>query len=265
MAPIPAPPPTAAQQAVLKGTIAPYVLGFVAETGIRLVPIPAGTFLLGSPEGEPGRAQDEGPQTRVTLTQDFFLGATPVTRAQWFAVMSNLPELFKGSFKGVNLAMDKVPWDKATAFCQKLTNGERTAGRLPAGWRFALPTEAQWEYACRAGTTGSYAGQPEAMAWSGANSGGTMPVVGAKMPNAWGLFDMHGNVFEWCRDWYGLYPGGEVTDPAGPAMGDMRIYRGGDWRTFVADGRSAFRGHVLSPPPDFAPGLRVALEPPAKE
>jgi len=106
---------------------------------------------------------------------------------------------------------------------------ERAAKRLPEGYEYTLPTEAQWEYACRAGTTGDYAGRLDSMGWYDANSGNETHPVAQKQANAWGLYDMHGNVWEWCRDWYGNYPGGTVHDPVGPSSGSFRVSRGGCW------------------------------------
>jgi formylglycine-generating enzyme required for sulfatase activity len=254
-APIFAPPLTDPQKGVLKGKFADFVPQFAAATGIRLVPIPAGAFMMGSPATERGRQDDEGPQTRVTLTKDFFLGSTCVTQGQWTAVMGSSPSLFKGD----TLPVDSVTWDDAMAFCEKLTERERVAGRLPEGYALTLPTEAQREYACRAGTTGPNAGNLDAMAWYNVNSEGTSHPVGTKQPNAWGLFDLQGNVWEWCADWYASYSGGAVTDPAGPASGSNRVLRGGSWFNSAAlcrsarryDRRQGFRA-------DFV-GFRVAL------
>jgi len=179
-----------------------------------------------------------------------------VTQGQYEAVMGANPSDFKAA--GKNAPVESVSWDNAMAFCQKLTEQERAAGRLPAGYTFTLPTEAQWEYACRAGTTEPYAGDPAAMAWYGDNSGGTTHPVATKLPNAWGLYDMTGNVYQWCLDWYGKYPGGTVEDWTGPATGSARVLRGGSWYYTEAYCRSAYR--------DFDPGFignilgfRVAL------
>jgi formylglycine-generating enzyme required for sulfatase activity len=137
------------------------------------------------------------------------------------------------------------------AFCKKLTEREKAAGRLPTGYTYTLPTEAQWEYACRAGTTGDFAGYQDVMAWYSSNSGGTTHSVGTKQPNAWGLYDMHGNVEEWCLDWYAKYSSDAVTDPVGPASGSSRVIRGGSWGLDAASCRSAIRY-------DYEPGNRVS-------
>jgi len=200
---------------------------------------------MGSPDDEADRGDDEGPQTRVTLTKDFFLDATDVTQGQYEALMGTNPSEFKVA--GKDAPVENVSWDLAMAFCQKLTERERAAGRLPAGYIFTLPTEAQWEYACRAGTTTPYAGDPVEMSWYGDNSGGQTHPVGTKLPNAWGLYDMSGNVYQWCLDWYGKYPGGAVKDWTGPATGKAHVLRGGAWYYEEAYCRSAYR--------DYDPGF----------
>jgi formylglycine-generating enzyme required for sulfatase activity len=143
------------------------------------------------------------------------------------------------------------------AFCKKLNERERAAGRLPPGYAYTLPTEAQWEYACRAGTTGPHSGNPETMAWHKENSGDTTHPVAQKTPNAWGLYDMCGNVLQWCFDWYGDYPGGAVTDPTGPEHGYFRMARGGSWRVGLF--RSAARAGGSSGRRDYTIGFRLAL------
>jgi formylglycine-generating enzyme required for sulfatase activity len=224
---------------------------------LKLCGIPAGTFTMGSPEGETGRGKDETPH-EVTLTNSFWLGRTEVTQAQWEAVMGSNPS----NFKGDDLPVDYVSWDDAALFCRTL-NGKNL---LPTGWRWMLPTEAQWEYACRARTTGDYAGELDEMAWRSNNSDKKSHAVGTKKSNAWGLYDMHGNVDEWCADWCGDYPGGAATDPTGPNTGSFRVFRGGSWVDVGACCRSAkryagtpvFRG-------DFGLGFRVAVVPAGAE
>lgn len=232
------------------------LVSLATELGLKFVLIPAGTFQMGSAADEADRGDDEGPPTQVTLTRSFFLGATDVTQGQYAAVMGTNPSDFKAI--GPNAPVENVTWADAMAFCQKLTAREKAAGRLPTGAIFTLPTEAQWEYACRAGTTDAYAGDPSAMAWYGDNSGGTTHPVASKQPNAWGLYDMSGNVYQWCLDWYGKYPGGAVKDWAGPSTGKFHVLRGGSWYYSEAYCRSAYR--------DFDPGFvgnilgfRVAL------
>jgi formylglycine-generating enzyme required for sulfatase activity len=248
----------------------------IADLGLDMVWIPPGTFLMGTPEqrtlakwfydtrekltkkpnlsaGDP----NERPVTIVTLTRQFWLGRTEVTQAQWTAVMGSKPNPFNGD----DLPVEIVSWDDAMEFCRKLTERERAVNRLPAGYAYTLPTEAQWEYACRAGTTGDYAGDIGAMAWTRENSGGSTHPVGTKQVNAWGLADMHGNVWEWCLDWYVYYRGGVVTNPRGPTSGSLRVGRGGGWANDTAFARSAFRLHL---PPDIRLNnlsFRVALTP----
>ncbi len=256
-APRSAPSLTAAQKAVMQGKLAAFAGQFETITGIRLVPIPAGTFLMGSPAAEARRFPNEGPQTEVTLTKDFFLGATVVTQAQWTAVMGDN----SSHFKGATLPVESISWEDAMAFGQKLTEQERAAGRLPAGYVLTLPTEAQWEYACRAGTTVGDPGDMHVLAWFAENSEGTTHAVGTRPPNEWGLFDMHGNVWEWCRDWFKTYPGGAVTDPTGPAAGKFRVLRGGSWDYDAAFCRYAFRRNEFPDARDINLGFRLALAP----
>ena len=146
-------------------------------------------------------------------------------------------------------------------YCRKLTERERVAGRLPDGYAYTLPTEAQWEYACRAGTTGAYAGDLDAMGWYDSNSNKTTQAVGQKRANGWGLYDMHGNLWEWCLDWWEYYSSGSVTDPDGPNSGTFRVYRGGSWGDTAQGARSANRDWGA---PDFRVtnlGFRLALAP----
>lgn len=196
--------------------------------------IEAGSFQMGSANSN---QSDERPVTQARITKAYWLGATEVTQGQWEAVMGNNPSNFGGS----NLPVERVSYDDALSFCRKLTERERSAGRLPEGYVYTLPTEAQWEYACRAGTTGDYAGSLDAMGWYTSNSADSTEPVGTKQANAWGLYDMHGNVWEWCLDWEGDYPGGNVTDPIGASSGSNRVNRGGSWLYSADNCRSAYR------------------------
>jgi len=256
--PVESPVLTTAQQAVLQGRFATFVPQFAAATGIKLVPIPAGRFTMGDTT-QPTQAftmggNGNGPPHEVTISRPFFLGTTDVTQAQWTAVMGANPSHFKGEL----LPVESVTWEEAMAFCQKLTERERAAGRLPDGYVLSLPTEAQWEYACRAGTTGLFAGDHDATAWWGKNSGGTTHPVGIKQPNGWGLYDMNGNVWQWCLDWAVFrYPSGNETDPTGPPSGTLHINRGGGYQDGAG---SATRGVGPSRSgPDI--GFRLALVP----
>jgi formylglycine-generating enzyme required for sulfatase activity len=197
------------------------------------------------------------PVTWVTLTRAFWLGRTEVSQAQWQAVMGSNPS----GFSGDDLPVETVSWDAAMEFCRKLTERERAANRLPAGYAYTLPTEAQWEYACRAGTTGDYTGTLDAISWYTDNSAYTTHPVGTKQANAWGLFDMQGNVTEWCLNWYGSYPGGSVTNPSGPASASPRVTRGGGWNFSVDFCRPARRFRSASDSVGKSIGFRVALVP----
>ena len=231
----------------------------IPDMGLVLQPIAAGTFAMGSPETESGRSGDEGPVTRVTLTKAFWLGKTEVTQREWTAVMGSNPSHFKGGDRPV----ENVSWDDAVAFCRKLTERERAAGRIPAGFAYTLSTEAQWEYACRAGTTGPFAGASlDALGWYDANSGKETKPVRQKQANAWGLHDMHGNVWEWCADWYAdKLPGGSVRDPSGPNSGSNRVNRGGSWGIFASVCRSAIRDGTVPGNRLLNLGFRLALAP----
>ncbi len=203
---------------------------------------PPGTFHMGSPEDEGSRDFDEVLR-EVTLTHGFWLGKHEITQAQWEKIMVNNPSYFKGQ----GLPVEKMSWDGARIFCKKLTERESKAGRLPQDWAYQLPTEAHWEYACRAGTK---------TAWSFGNSPGEMPKhanfsdkssrlqgadkdyndtfeftapVGSFPANTWGFHDMHGNVFEWCSDWYEKPSPIPARDPFGPSVGTEKVFRGGSW------------------------------------
>ncbi len=229
----------------------------IADLALELVWIAPGTFSMGSPPNEEGRDRAEGPQMTVTLTKGFWLGKTEVTQAQYEAVVGTNPSHFKNV--GAHAPVERVSWLEAVDYCRKLTERERAAGRLPEGYVYRLPTEAQWEYACRAGTTTPYPERLDAIAWYEANSGETTHGVATKLPNAWGLHDMAGNVVEWCQDWYGDYAGLAVTDPTGPKSGHFRMARGGSWRVAARVCRSACRSGGSPGRQDYTIGFRVAL------
>jgi formylglycine-generating enzyme required for sulfatase activity len=201
---------------------------------MEFVLIPAGSFLMGSTPFAAGDA-DEMPEHKVMITQPFLLGKYEVTQEQWTQLMGNNPSHFKGAKRPV----DTVSWNDCQRFFAKL-HGK-------TGRTFSLPTEAQWEYACHAGTTTRWntGDQPESLndsAWSNQNSGNTTHPVGEKKPNAWGVYDLHGNLGEWCADWYGNpYPNGDATDPSGPPSGQSKVIRGGAWGDDPINVRSAYR------------------------
>jgi formylglycine-generating enzyme required for sulfatase activity len=222
---------------------------------MELVPIQAGSFLMGSENGD----SDEKPVHRVTLTKPFWLGKFEVTQAQYEALISKN----RSEFKGARNPVECVSWNDAVEFCRKLTERERAAGRLPSGYEYRLPTEAEWEYGCRAGTTSDYAGDLDQMAWYAENSGGRTHEVGTKQPNAWGLHDMHGNVWEWCLDWYdeGYYARLPNSDPVNTAAATNRVKRGGSWFNVASYVRSAFRNRYWPDGTYIFLGFRACLAP----
>jgi formylglycine-generating enzyme required for sulfatase activity len=202
---------------------------------------------MGSPANEQERGGDEGPETIVTLSKGFFMGAHEVTQAEYGAVVGDYPSRFTGD---LNRPVEYVVWPEAVTYCVKLTEQERAAGRLPTGWVYRLPTEVEWEYAARAGKTNrfSFGDDPSCSllgeyAWFYNNSGNTTHAVAGKRPNRLGLYDMNGNVWEWCSHWYGPYAGGTATDPQGAASGSNRVIRGGSWDNNANNCRSAQRNN----------------------
>ena len=214
--------------------------------GMEFVYISPGNFMMGggiSPSevasrygGKATYYEDEHPQHQVTLTKGFYLQTTEVTQGQWQRVMGSNPSNFKNC--GSDCPVEQVSWNDVQAFIQKLN-------QMEAAGKYRLPTEAEWEYAARAGTTGAYAGDLDAMAWYSNNSEHNTHGVGKKAPNAWGLYDMHGNVYEWCQVYYGDYPSGSVTDPTGKS-GAFRVKRGGSW-LYVARACRSARRHIGKP------------------
>jgi len=202
---------------------------FKSAAGITMIRVPAGSFIMGSPEFEDGHRVWEQ-QREVTFVNDFYLGQTPVTQEQYEVVTGTNPtdhEVIR------NAPVDSVNWDQANEYCQKLTTLDREAGVLPDGWEYRLPTEAEWEYACRAGNSEPRHGEPLEVAWHHKNADETPHAVGQKAPNAWGFHDMHGNVWEWCQDWFNpeyhrIRP--DLSDnPTGPPSGTKRVQRGGSY------------------------------------
>ena len=219
------------------GLSKPFVAGLRGQAGDLAVRwIPSGRFTMGSPSSEPDRDSDEV-QHEVVLTRGFFLAETECTQGQWEKVMGGNQSHFKGSERPV----EQVSWGEAEEYCRKLTAKQRAEGILADGWEWRLPTEAEWEYAARAGTTGARHGELEAIAWHSGNSDSVTHVVGGKQANAWGLHDMMGNVWEWCSDWSEGYPTGSVTNPTGPKSGSNRVLRGGGWFSVAKSARSACR------------------------
>ncbi len=210
---------------------------------------PPGEFVMGSPETDEYRRYDES-QVKVTLTHGFWMAKTQVTQSQWKAVMGSNPSWFKGE----NLPVETVSWDDTQEFLAKLN----TLIASNDGGKMVLPTEAQWEYACRAGDTGPYSGGTiDQIAWYDENSSGKTHAVGTKKANAWGLHDMHGNVSEWSNDWYERELRGGV-DPQG-ASGSWRVVRGGGFHTGAILCRIAVRSYGRNPSNSYDYiGFRVA-------
>jgi formylglycine-generating enzyme required for sulfatase activity len=264
----PAPPGSTAQEK-------PAAAGEKAITnsiGIELLLIRPGEFLMGSPDSDKDAHGHERPRHQVRITKAFYLGKYPVTQGQYQRLMGKNPSWFSKSGKGKGKTgkedtsqapVENVSWNDAVEFCKRLSEKEKR--------EYRLPTEAQWEYACRAGSQTRWcfgdekAGLGE-YGWFEGNSGRRTHPVGQKKPNAWGLYDMHGNVWEWCRDWWGkdYYPKSPADDPPGPQAGARRVLRGGCWYIHAAHCRSAER---FSFPPEIrgnCQGLRVSLAPAAK-
>ena len=201
----------------------------------------------------------------VTLTSPFKLGQSQITQRQWASVMGTEPWVNRSNVQiGDKNAASYIDWDEAEAFCQRLTDHHHNNGKLPAGESYRLPTEAEWEYACRAGTTTEYSfGDDKSKlveyAWFKGNTGSEQYAhkVGLKKPNPWGLYDMHGNVWEWCSDWYDEKLSGG-TDPVGPDGGSFRVLRGGSWGYFPGSCRSASRSRGGPSVRNYGLGFRVA-------
>jgi formylglycine-generating enzyme len=298
----------------------PWTLALSSSVTLDMAWIPPGQFTMGSPASDAMSKPDERPQTHVTLTRGFWLAKTMFTIAQWKSltgldVRGQLSKMLHdetlydiggkqqtvrdfmrfqrdadpGQYlgpEGEQIPMYFVSWNDITQLCKQLTDRERAAGRLPPGYEFNLPTEAQFECACRAGTTDATFAGPIVMegrhsplldkiAWYNANSpdgftgrgfsvsgrtGGPHPVA-QKDPNPWGLYDMYGNIWQWCRDWYGPLPGGDQTDPTGPPPGTDRVNRGGSFGSGASSERSA--GRAKNPPAEASAyrGFRLALCP----
>ncbi len=244
---------------------------------MKFVWCPPGRFRMGSPVGESERGDNEGP-VEVRLSRGFWLGQFEVTQGEWEKLMGTTIEAqaLKGTYGqalagvGARHPMYYVSHDEAVEFCRRLTDQERRAGRLPLGWEYRLPTESQWEYGCRSGTTtatwfgdllsSEQANFDGAYPYNGGSKGRNLAgtsAVGSYARNAWGLYDMHGNVWEWCQDWYDeKLSGGE--DPPGPSQATLRVFRGGGWDNDGRDCRSAFRGRSAPEDRSSDLGFRVA-------
>ncbi|HUU23826.1 MAG TPA: formylglycine-generating enzyme family protein [Phycisphaerae bacterium] len=250
-------PPTATAPATQPASApAPKPITLKLPDGVemKLVLIPPGKFMMGStPSG--GRSEkDERPQREVTITRPFYLGVTEVTQRQYQAVMGANPSQVKAPDNPV----DAVSWDEANEFCKKLS--------AATGRKARIPTEAEWEYACRAGTTtlwtfGSDVKDLDAYAWHSGNAGGASHPVAGKKPNPWGLYDMYGNVCEWCFDYHGSYAKVPKVDPTGPAEGNHRILRGGSWANPPEFCRSPNRAGAGPESKRKSLGFRVVVEP----
>lgn len=226
--------------------------------GVEFVLVPAGSFQMGADPNFEEASSDETPRHRVTISKPFYLGRTEVTQEQWVAVMG----VNSSSFKGRSNPVEKVSWDDVQTFIRKLNAMEGKAV-------YRLPTEAEWEYACRAGSTGKYSFGDDAdalgrYAWFRGNSGEKTHPVAQLKPNAWGLYDMHGNVWEWVQDWYdgSYYRSSPSTDPSGPSSGSTRVFRGGSWNLVAVNARAAYR---FNGRPDFRNvnlGFRLARSAP---
>ncbi len=259
-------------------------LSVAAPADTNLVFIQPGTFTMGSPTNEAERVSDEV-QHIVTISRGFWMGKFLVTQGDYLSVVGSNPSFFNG-VHGTDYATDltrpveSVSWIDATNYCALRTQHERAEGRIPTNYVYRLPTESEWEYACRAGTTtafylgsglqsgqANFNGQNEYDAAVGDINNpngiylGTTTPVGSYAANGWGLYDMIGNVFEWCQDWYGAYPAGSVTDPQGPGTGAVRVFRGGAWSYYARYCRSALRLYNLPDVRFYDIGFRVLLAP----
>lgn len=237
---------------------------FTNSLGMKFIYVPPGTFLMGTPADERGAGKDEK-QHQVTISRAFYLQTTEVTQGQWNMVMGNNPSFFKEC--GNNCPVEEVSWNDVREFIKRLNQMMGTG-------EYRLPTEAEWEYACRAGAKTPFNTGP-CLSTEEANYQGNFPYfgcppgqyqfetvkTGSYLPNSWGLYDMHGNVSEWCQDWKGEYPAGHVTDPEGPPLGRYRVIRGGSWGREASACRSAKRHHCPPESRSNRIGFRLARTP----
>ncbi|MDR1086575.1 MAG: formylglycine-generating enzyme family protein [Deltaproteobacteria bacterium] len=228
---------------------------YTNSIGVEFVLIPSGSFMMGADKNFEDASDDETPRHRVTISQPIYLGKYEVTQGEWVKVMGSNPSRFKGRSNPV----ENVSWDDAIEFIRRLNQKEGHS-------RYRLPTEAEWEYAARAGSTSVYsfgedAGQLGLYAWYDGNSGRSTQPVGQKEPNAWGLYDIHGNVYEWVNDWYeeNYYRSSPGTNHAWPSSGFLRVLRGGSWNSSTRDCRSAYRSSGTPGSRGGDLGFRLAL------
>jgi formylglycine-generating enzyme required for sulfatase activity len=228
----------------------------------NLVWIPPGQFTMGSPEDDPDADGDEAPQMTVTLTRGFFISKYEVTQGEYLGLVGSNPSSFGGD---LTLPVDSVSWQNATNFCGLLNQQEAGAGRLPNGYTYRLPTEAEWEYAARGGASTRFNWGNDFTyttltnyAWYGENSEGSTHPVGQKLPNSRGLYDIAGNVCEWCLDAFAFYPGGEITDPL-PVAGANKVFRGGNYGDAAPSCRHADRRDIALTSVLDIFGFRVVL------
>ncbi len=252
--PIVDPQGQSAQETPAKPGLARLASITIPDLNLELLPIPAGTFRLGTPVGG---EKDERPLTEVTFTQPFWLGKTEVTQRQWQKIFG----WNRSAQPGDDLPATNFVWYAAMEYCRRLTESERAAGRLPAGYIYSLPTEMQWEYAARAGSTADRVPDLGEVAWYMANSDGKMHPVGQKRPNAWGLHDMLGNGMEMCLDDYAPYPGGKLTDPVTEIKGGEIVIRGGCYQNDTGRCRVASRLVLFSVVDPVYATFRLALIP----
>lgn len=225
----------------------------VNGVSFKMIPVKPGTFTMGSPSTETGSGTNERPQHEVTLTKEYYIGETQVTQALWIAVMGVNPSSHKGN---KDLPVEHVSYIECQAFIAKLNE--------ITGKKFRLPTEAEWEFAARGGTLSKgfiFAGSntPKDVAWYSSNSNGETQPVGQKQPNELGIYDMSGNVSEWCQDIYGAYPATEQTDPTGPATGKFKVYRNGSFQDVAKECRNARRYPAETTYKQPFLGLRLAI------
>ncbi len=235
------------------------------QTPPNMVFIPPGAFRMGSPANEVDRASTEGPRTVITISRGFWMGKYEVTQGEYLAVMGNNPSYNQGD---PDLPVEQITWFDATNYCGQRTVRERAVGWIPTNCAYRLPTEAEWEYACRGWTATrfSFGDDPGYTnlawyAWYRDNSGGRTHPVGQRLPNPWGLYDMHGNVWEMCQDWYGPYPGGIAVDPKGPATGTRLALRSGGLDREAGSARSASRNQQEPAYTNGSIGFRLVLAP----